>query len=72
MVTKEELKKLIGKKCWIYQGTLEILSPTEPADSEIIDVKEKGFADVDLVITNRGRIYTIPIYEIKKIVRKDF
>jgi len=67
MVTKAELKKLIGKKCWFYQGTLEIL---QSADSEIIDVEEKDF-EYSLVIKRLGQIWRIPDYEIRKVVRKD-
>jgi len=61
---KDELKDLVGKKCWLKGNTLEI---RKRSDAEIIDVE-----DDNVVIEHfTGTITRIPISGIWTIQRKD-
>lgn len=64
MVTKDELKKLIGKKCWYAENILEI---RKSSDAEIL-----GIDGDELIIKHfLGPVHKIPISEIISIRRKD-
>lgn len=64
MSIKEELKSLIGKKCWFAEHTLEI---RKKSDAEIIAVEE------DRVVIKHflGKVHYIPISDIWSIRRKE-
>lgn len=64
MGIKDELKLLVGKKCWLTGNTLEI---RERSDAEIISV------DDDRVTIKHflGSVNYIPISNIYSIRRKD-
>jgi len=64
MGIKDELKELVGKKCWISGSILEI---RKKSDAEIIAV------DDDRVTIKHflGQVHHIPISQIYTIVRKD-
>ena len=64
MAIKDELKGLIGKKCWFAEHNLEI---RKSSDAEIISV------DDDRLVLKHflGQVHQIPISEIWTIRRKD-
>lgn len=64
MSIKDELKGLVGKKCWFAQHTLEI---RKSSDAEILAVED------DRVVVKHflGQVHHIPISEIWTIRRKD-
>jgi len=64
MSTKEELRPLVGKKCWYSDHTLEI---RQKSDAEIVSV------DDDTIVIKHflGKIHHIEISDIWNIVRKD-
>jgi len=64
MAIKEELKSLVGKKCWFSNHTLEI---RKSSDAEIISVDGDRLALKHFL----GQVHHIPISEIWTIVRKD-
>jgi len=64
MSTKEELKQLVGKKCWYSGHTLEI---RKKSDAEIISIN-----DATVVVKHfLGKVHDIPISDIWSVVRKD-
>ncbi len=64
MGIKDELKALVGKKCWFAEHILEI---RKSSDAEIISVE-----DDRLVLKHfLGQVHHIPISEIWTIRRKD-
>lgn len=64
MSLKDELRTLVGKRCWFAEHTLEI---RKSSDAEILAVEEE-----QVVIKHfLGAIHRIPISEIWTIRRKD-
>lgn len=64
MSIKDELKSLVGKKCWISGNTLEI---RERSDAEIISVDDERVVIKHFL----GSVNYIPINNIYSIRRKD-
>jgi len=64
MSIKEELRSLVGKKCWFSEHTLEIRTKS---DAEIIAVQD------DQVVLRHflGKVHHIPISDIWTIHKKD-
>lgn len=61
---EQELKKLVGKKAWFMNGTLEI---RKRSDAEILDV-QGGTITLKHFL---GGINQIPLAAIRNVVRKD-